>query len=119
MPYDPRRHGPGRVVGPGFHARVHAVVRSVPCGSVTTYGDIATVLGRRAVARHVGFALAALPVESDVPWHRVVNAQGRISLRHDGKPSPAQARLLRAEGIAVNAAGKIAGFKRKRWVPAG
>ncbi|MCB9876239.1 MAG: MGMT family protein [Planctomycetes bacterium] len=80
MPYDPTRHGPRRIVGPGFHERVFALVRAVPTGSVTTYGDIATALGRKGVARQVGYAMAALPEGSDVPWWRVVAAGGRLSV---------------------------------------
>jgi alkylated DNA nucleotide flippase Atl1 len=116
MPYDPERHGPHRVVGHGFHRRVWSVVAQIPAGRVTTYGDVAAALGLRRVARQVGFALAALPPEQDdVPWHRVVTASGRLSLRADGRPSAEQARRLRAEGIAVDARGGIRGFARLRY----
>ena len=71
-----------RVVTKGFHQRVYETVSQVPIGRVTTYGDVATVLGSPRVARHVGWALAALVDESNtVPWQRVINAQGRISFR--------------------------------------
>ncbi|MFY9343997.1 MAG: MGMT family protein, partial [Planctomycetota bacterium] len=79
MPYDPLRHGRRRIVGPGFHERVHALARTVPPGAVVTYGDLAETLGSRNVARHVGFAMAALPDGSDVPWWRVVAAGGRLA----------------------------------------
>src|SRR5690606_23073622 len=73
-----------RVVSPGFNARVYAMVRQVPAGFVTTYGQVATLLGSPRVARHVGFALAALSrTDEPVPWHRVINSQGRISHRGD------------------------------------
>ena len=66
----------GRVVKPGFNKRVYDAVRRIPKGRVSTYGGIATLLGSPRVARHVGWALAALPdKDSDVPWHRVINAQ--------------------------------------------
>ena len=52
----PEPGSPQRIVGPGFHARVHALVATVPPGFVTTYGDVATALGSRNVARHVGIA---------------------------------------------------------------
>ena len=97
MPYDPARHGPRRIVGPGFHGEVHALVKGVPKGRVTTYGDLAEALGSRSVARQVGFALAALDAGTDVPWWRVVAAGGRLA-PHAAR---AQARALRAEGVAV------------------
>ncbi len=106
---------PARVVGPGFHARVYDLVGTVPLGSVTTYGDVASALGARSVARHVGFALAALPEDrDDVPWHRVVNGRGRVSFRGDGARSVTQIALLAREGVAVDAAGRVEDFARRR-----
>lgn len=95
-----------RVVTEGFHARVYAVVRRVPVGSVTTYGDVASVLGSPRVARHVGWALAALS-DDDVPWHRVINAQGRISFRGDTVRGELQRSLLEAEGIEFSDTGRV------------
>ena len=103
-----------RVVKPGFRDDVAGVVTRVPEGSVTTYGDVAGALGARSVARHVGWALAALPEGHDVPWHRVVNARGIISLRGDGPGGEVQRQLLEAEGIEIDEAGKIAGFASVR-----
>ncbi len=111
MPYDRNRHGPRRLVGPGFHARVHAVVRTVPPGFVTTYGDIAAALGSPRVARQVGFAMAAVPAGSDVPWWRVVAAGGRISIR--GAAATRQCRHLRSEGITVRAT-RVLDFAQRR-----
>jgi len=95
-----------RVVGPGFNERVYAVVRLVPEGAVTTYGDVATVLGSPRVARHVGFALAALG-ERDVPWHRVINARGRISFKGDTGRAELQRALLVSEGVLFDDNGKM------------
>jgi methylated-DNA-protein-cysteine methyltransferase-like protein len=83
-PYQPERHGPTRVVGPGFHERVFAVVRRVPRGRVTTYGDVGKAMGLTTIARHVGYALAALTAEhGDVPWHRVQAASATwLSILH-------------------------------------
>lgn len=93
-----------RVVSPGFHARVYAVVRQVPAGFVTTYGQVATLLGSPRVARHVGFALAALsPDHEPVPWHRVINSQGRISHRDDAD----QQRMLEDEGVSFDERGRV------------
>jgi methylated-DNA-protein-cysteine methyltransferase-like protein len=73
---------------------------------VTTYGDVATVLGSPRVARHVGYALAALDAP-DVPWHRVVNAAGRISHRGDLVRAERQRRLLEMEGIDFDEHGRL------------
>jgi len=96
MPYDPARHGPRRIVGPGFHGKVHALVKQVPVGCVTTYGDVAEALGSRSVARQVGFAMAAID-DASVPWWRVVAAGGRLAARS----VRAQVRALRKEGVVV------------------
>lgn len=118
MPYDPEVHGPRRVVGPGFHARVYDVVKKIPKGRVTTYGDVASALGLRTAARQVGYALAAIPAErDDVPWHRVVNASGKLSARGADGPSGEQARRLAAEGIALSGAGTVVGFRDVRFRP--
>ena len=103
-----------RIVGPGFNAKVYAVVEAVPRGQVATYGDIAGRLGARQVARQVGFALAALG-DADVPWHRIINAKGEVS----GAESPRgqlQRALLEDEGVVFSAAGRI-DLKRFRWRP--
>lgn len=93
----------GRVVGPGFHQRVFDVVRRVPRGRVTTYGRVAELLGHPGVARHVGFALAACgDVTPVVPWHRVVDAQGRISTA-----GAEQRRRLEAEGVRFSRGGAV------------
>jgi methylated-DNA-protein-cysteine methyltransferase-like protein len=99
------RDDPDRVVSAGFHDRVAAVVRTVPAGRVTTYGDVATVLGSPQVARHVGWALAAMD-RPDVPWHRVINAQGRISARGDTGRVEVQLARLVAEGVRFDDTGR-------------
>ena len=118
MPYDPDRHGPQRIVGPGFHDRVFDVVRTVPEGHVTTYGDVAAALGMRSVARKVGHALAALPpAAADVPWHRVVNAQGKISRPVDTDSGRQQRERLDDEGVGIDDSGRVREFGRIRFVP--
>ena len=94
-----------RTVTPGVHARVYARVREVPCGALTTCGDVAAALGSPRVARHVGWALAALR-DSDVPWHRVINARGTISFKGDTPRAVLQRALLEAEGHTFDAAGR-------------
>ncbi len=115
MPYQPERHGPHRVVGPGFHRKVFALVARVPPGSVTTYGDLAAELGMRSVARQVGFALAAMqPDQREVPWQRVVNGRGQISFPAGSERFREQRRLMRAEGVAVDAHGRVGSFAARR-----
>lgn len=104
-----------RIVGPGFHEQVYALVRQVPAGRVTTYGDVAAALGDVAVSRHVGWALAALR-EEDVPWHRVINRLGTISFRGDTARGEAQRRLLEAEGVTFDTKGRVE-LKGLRWRP--
>jgi len=103
-----------RVVSAGFHQRVWDVVRAVPEGSVTTYGDVATHLGSPRVARHVGWALSALPDDTDVPWHRVINALGRISYRGDTVRAEVQQRRLAIEGVPFDETGRC-DLKGYRW----
>ncbi|MGB5323877.1 MAG: MGMT family protein [Pseudomonadales bacterium] len=108
--------GEGRIVGPGFNERVYRIVQTIPRGSVATYGDVAAALGDANVARHVGWALAALRTQGSgnqynsesVPWHRVVNARGTISPGGNPSRPPEQARRLRKEGVAVSTDNKLA-----------
>jgi methylated-DNA-protein-cysteine methyltransferase-like protein len=86
-------------------ARIYDAVRRIPRGRVSTYGDVAAAAGLPGHARQVGYALAALEPGSHVPWHRVVNAKGRISRRSNDRSFEAlQEALLRAEGVRVSAA---------------
>lgn len=80
-------------------ARIYAAVRRIPAGRVATYGQIADLAGLRGHARLVGYALAALEVDSDVPWHRVVNARGAISLPASDHSGLMQRARLEAEGV--------------------
>jgi len=105
---------PERVVTRGFHQRVYAVVCQVPAGRVTTYGDVATALGSPRVARQVGWALASLQ-DPDVPWHRVVNARGMISIRGDTRRGALQRARLEAEGVPFDSRGRLP-LERLRWV---
>lgn len=91
---------------PGMFGRIYAVVRRIPRGRVATYGQIARLAGRCG-PRNVGYAMASVPFGSDVPWHRVINAQGRISIRSEGDPCPAQRQLLEAEGVRFGPSGRI------------
>ena len=75
------------------YRRIYSVVSRIPRGRVATYGQVARLAGLPGQARLVGYALAALDDRSPVPWHRVVNAEGRISPRRDGSPASTVQRL--------------------------
>ena len=97
------------------YERIYAVVRRIPRGRVATYGDVAALAGLKGHARQVGYALHALSGPRRVPWHRVVNAQGRISTGKGiaGGELPQRFRLER-EGVRFDANGRIP-FDRYRW----
>jgi methylated-DNA-protein-cysteine methyltransferase related protein len=101
------------------HQSVYDLVRRIPPGNVATYGQLAKLLGMPRHARHVGFALAALPNALDVPWHRVINSQGRISVRltHWGSGSDQLQRIrLEHEGVVFSERGSV-DLKRFGWDP--
>ncbi len=99
------------------YARIYAAVSRVPRGRVATYGQVAGVAGLPGQARMVGYALSALPEGSRVPWHRIVNAAGRISLRSGERPmGQIQRFLLEREGVRFGENGTIA-LPRFRWRP--
>ena len=89
------------------------MVRRIPRGQVATYGQVSTILGR-CTPRMVGYAMAALPEGSDVPWHRVVNRLGRISLPQDGHGYQRQKMLLEIEGVTFDSQDRI-NLKQFRW----
>ena len=90
------------------YEKIYAAVRKIPRGRVTTYGTIAQLAGFAGQARLVGYALSNLRDGSVLPWHRVINAQGRLSLERAGAPSGLTQRLrLQSEGVAVDAAGRV------------
>jgi methylated-DNA-protein-cysteine methyltransferase-like protein len=90
-----------------FFEQVYQVVRCIPPGEVATYGQIARILGKPRAARTVGWALHGLVEGSDVPWHRVINARGMISLGARGHGEAIQRALLEAEGVAFDEQGRI------------
>lgn len=87
--------------------RVYEVVRSIPRGRVATYGQVARLAGLAGHARQVGYALHALPELSSVPWHRVVNARGEISLPRASGADVTQRLRLEREGVRFDGKGRI------------
>ena len=89
----------------GVYGRIHTLVCLIPPGRVSTYGQVARWIG--CTARQVGYAMAATPSEEDIPWHRVVNSRGCISVRSCGFPDAQQRKYLEQEGIEFSTKGII------------
>lgn len=85
---------------------VWQVVADIPRGHVLTYGDVARLAGMRRAARRVGQAMRRAPRKLELPWHRVVNAQGKISFPADSTGYRRQKERLEEEGV-VFIEGKI------------
>ncbi|MFH1853000.1 MAG: MGMT family protein [Candidatus Neomarinimicrobiota bacterium] len=98
---------------PGLNELIYRLVRLIPAGRVATYGQIAALAGTGP--RQVGFAMAALP-HADVPWHRVINSQGRVSPRIGGNGELVQRARLEAEGVRFNPGGRVA-LNKVLWEP--
>jgi methylated-DNA-protein-cysteine methyltransferase-like protein len=91
-----------------FNEQVYRLVRLIPHGKVLTYGQVAALLEVPHGARAVGWALSALPNGTDVPWHRVINAQRRVSSRGEPVSERIQLERLAAEGVGISADEQIA-----------
>ena len=91
--------------GDGLHQRIHRVVQQIPRGRVATYGQIARLAGLPGQARLVGYAMHALPSGTNVPWQRVLNAKGEISIPGDN--GAWQRQLLEREGVRFDARRRV------------
>lgn len=94
-----------------LYERIYLVVKQVPRGRVTSYGDVATIVGGGCDARTVGYALNEVPKDraGEIPWQRVINKEGGISTR-----GLQQRQLLEEEGIAFDARDRAI-MARYRW----
>jgi methylated-DNA-protein-cysteine methyltransferase related protein len=92
------------------------IVRLIPKGRVATYGQIAELAGIPRQPRRVGYALSALPDNNNVPWHRVINAKGEVSLRSQPGAENAQRKQLEREGIVFDKNARVS-LARFRWRP--
>ena len=101
---------------PDIDHRIWQVVALIPEGKVATYGDIAQQAGMPGAARRVGLALKRLPKETTIPWHRIINAQGRISLPTGSASQYTQRERLEAEGVVFRG-NKSVDLGRYRWRP--
>jgi methylated-DNA-protein-cysteine methyltransferase related protein len=107
MPHPPKSAAP-------FRERVYAMVRSVPRGRVASYGDIAALVGTPRAARGVGAALQSLETGTDVPWWRIVNRSGRLTIPADHGLRALQRTLLERERVRFTAAGEV-DLERHHW----
>ena len=98
------------------YQRIYQVVRRIPRGRVATYGQVAMMAGIGRQARQVGYALHALPAAQRIPWQRVVNARGEISLRAGSDNDRLQRLLLEEEGVRFDRSGRI-DLDRYQWRP--
>jgi len=99
-----------------LNQRIWQVVAQIPPGKVATYGDVADHAGLPGAARRVGRALRGLPGDTRIPWHRVINAQGRLSLPEGGQAWRTQKERLQSEGLTFDS-GKIRNLYSVRWNP--
>lgn len=93
--------------------RIWAAVRKIPRGRVATYGQVAAAAGLPRQARLAGYALHHAPPAMKLPWHRVINAQGRISFPPGSEAHDEQRRRLEKEGVQFN--GDRIDLHRHRW----
>ena len=95
------------------YQQIYEIIRLIPAGKVATYGQIAEIVGG-CTARMVGYATSAIPLNSDIPWQRVINFQGGISSRSGGSGELLQQELLEAEGVQFDQNGRT-NLKFYRW----
>lgn len=99
---------------PPVYERIYELVRQIPEGQVATYGQVAEMIGG-CTARMVGYAMSGLNSESDVPWQRVINSQGKISVRSSGDAGTLQRKILEDEGVLFDGQDRI-DLKRYGWL---
>lgn len=97
--------------------RILDIIRLIPHGKVSTYGRVAAAAGLAGSARLVGRVLRDSPLAESVPWHRVIGASGRISVRPGGGPDEQRRRLL-SEGVTVSRTGRVE-LRGILWMPQG
>ena len=102
---------------PSFSDRVKQLIAAIPSGKVATYGQIAACAGNHRASRQVAWLLHSSSRKDKLPWHRVINSRGGISLPIGGGFEQ-QRMLLDAEGIAVDQKGRV-DLKKHLWNPGG
>jgi len=101
--------------GSPFALKAKEVIRAVPRGRVVTYGQVAALAGRPRAARAVAWILHSSSASAALPWHRVINGRGGISLGR-GRGFEEQRTRLLAEGVEVGRGGRV-DLKRFLWEP--
>jgi methylated-DNA-protein-cysteine methyltransferase-like protein len=100
---------------PSTEQKAYIALAAVPPGKVVTYGQLGDLAGLPRAARLIGHILRKLPAETTLPWHRVINAAGKISLGPESDSGLRQRALLQEEGVVFNN-GRIS-LKQFRWQP--
>ena len=95
--------------------RLYTVIQGIPAGKVATYGQIASLAGLPGAARLVGKILSGLPAETSLPWHRVINAAGKISMPEGSDSFNEQKKRLTTENIILT--GSQISLKQYLWKP--
>lgn len=99
----------------GAFEEVYKVVKRIPRGRVATYGQVSRLLPKRWSAALVGWALHKLPGDTDIPWFRVVDSEGKLGTRRlPGSSARMQEALLEAEGIRLDRDGRL-DLARFQW----
>ena len=80
---------------------IYLALMTIPAGKVITYGQLASLAGLPGAARLAGSVLCGLPEKTQLPWHRVINSQGKISLPIDSASYKKQMQRLKAEGVEI------------------
>ena len=97
-----------------LYQQIHEIIRLIPSGKVATYGQIAEIVGG-CTPRMVGYATSTIPVDSEIPWQRVINYKGKISLRSSGSGGElVQQKLLESEGVKFDQSGRT-DLEQYRW----
>lgn len=95
--------------------RIWQAVHAIPVGKVASYGQIAALAGLPRAARFAGSSLKGLPTNTRIPWHRVINSQGKISLAKSSPSYREQIKRLNDEGVLVKN-GKVS-LSEFQWQP--
>jgi len=98
-----------------FSSRVKHAIKSIPAGKVATYGQIASIAGNHRAARQVAWILHSSSTKDNLPWHRVINRKGEISLS-PGEGFEKQKQMLVNEGIVFDHKNRI-NLKQFLWNP--
>lgn len=100
-----------------FTKRVITIIQGIPPGHVMSYGQVAAAAGSPRGARQVVRILHSMSSKYDLPWHRIINAQGSISAPKEAQEKASiQRKLLESEGVRFNITEKV-DFSIVRWFP--